>query len=203
MLPPPLAPELKLYLADDADALWRMTEDALEEIGLPPPYWAFAWAGGQALARYLLDNPELVRAKRVLDLACGSGIVAIAAMKSGALNAQGWDIDRFAVEATKLNAALNNVEIDARAHDGVGQALVDIDIILVGDLFYERDLAPDLLNWLRAESSTGKTILVGDPGRHYLPKQDLEKIAEYSVPTTRALEDAEIKQTGVWRLANS
>lgn len=196
---PPHVPELKLHLADDAVTLWEMTEEQLEEIGLPPPFWAFAWAGGQALARHVLDHPQIVRGKRVLDVASGSGIVGIAAMKAGAAAATCADIDGFAAPAADLNAALNGVSVTTTDADPLS-APADADVILVGDLFYDRDIATRLLAWLRAQSARGCDVLVGDPGRSYLPKDALEKIAEYEVPTTRMLEDAEVKRTGVWRL---
>jgi predicted nicotinamide N-methyase len=196
---PPHVPELKLHLADDAVALWEMTEEQLQEIGLPPPFWAFAWAGGQALARHVLDHPEIVRGRRVLDVASGSGIVGIAAMKAGAASATCADIDAFAAPAARLNAALNDVAVAASDADPL-ESDADADVILVGDLFYDRDIATRLLAWLRAQAARRCDVLVGDPGRSYLPRDALEKIAEYAVPTTKALEDAEVKRTGVWRL---
>jgi predicted nicotinamide N-methyase len=196
---PPHVPEIHLHLADDAVALWEMTEEELGQIGLPPPFWAFAWAGGQALARYVLDNPAIVAGKTVLDIASGCGLVAIAAMKAGAARATAVDIDPFCAPAARLNAALNDVEIGASADNLIGQAVAE-DVILVGDLFYDRDLSPPLLAWLTRLQAQGKTVLVGDPGRTYLPKDKLKKIADYAVPTIRALEDAEVKRTGVWRL---
>jgi predicted nicotinamide N-methyase len=199
VLAPPHCPELPLHLADDAVALWEMTEEELGEIGLPPPFWAFAWAGGQALSRYILDNPGIVGGKTVLDVASGAGLVAIAAMKAGAASARAIDLDPFAAAACKLNAALNDVSIEIL----VGDALVGpsgVDVVLVGDLFYDRDIAPRLLAWLRAEAARGATVLIGDPGRTYLPKDELEAIARYEVPVSRALEDAEIKRAAVWRL---
>lgn len=192
-------PELKLHLADDAVALWEMTEEELGRIGLPPPFWAFAWAGGQALARYVLDHPEIARGKRVMDVASGSGMVAIAAMKAGAASAIAVDIDPFCADAARLNADLNGVALSTSDADPIG-AETPCDLILVGDLFYERDLAERLLAWLRVLTAQGKTVLIGDPGRTYLPKDSLEQIAEYAVPTLRALEDNEVKRTGVWRL---
>jgi predicted nicotinamide N-methyase len=192
-------PELKLHLADDAVALWEMTEEQLGELGLPPPFWAFAWAGGQALARYVLDHAELVRGKRVLDAASGSGLVGIAAMRAGAAAALCADIDAFAGEAAKLNADLNRVRVDTTGDDLVGSEVAH-DVILVGDLFYDRDLAPRVFAWLVALERAGKTVLIGDPGRTYLPRDKLEQIAAYDIPVTRALEDAEIKRAAVWRL---
>jgi predicted nicotinamide N-methyase len=192
-------PEIKLYLADDAVALWRLTEEELGEIGLPPPFWAFAWAGGQALARYLLDHREIARAKHVLDVASGSGLAAIAAMQAGAASALAVDIDAFAIEAARLNAELNNVTIATCDIDPVGAA-TDKELILVGDLFYDRDLALRVLEWLIALERQGKQVLVGDPGRAYLPRDKLERIAAYDIPVTRAIEDAEVKRAAVWRL---
>lgn len=196
---PSAAPELRLHLADDAVALWKLTEEQLGELGLPPPFWAFAWAGGQALARYVLDHPEIVRGKAVLDLASGSGLVAIAAMKAGASSALAADIDAFAGHAATLNAALNGVQVATRAVDLIG-APVAAEVILVGDLFYDRELAPRVLAWLVALHSQGKAVLVGDPGRTYLPRDKLDQIAVYDIPVTRALEDAELKLAAVWRL---
>lgn len=199
---PPHVPEVRLHLADDAVALWEMTEEKLGEIGLPPPFWAFAWAGGQALARYVLDHAEIVRGKRVIDVASGCGLVAIAAMRAGAAHASAWDIDAFAAHAARANAALNGAAVDPVTGDPIGKP-AQADVILVGDLFYDRDVAPPLLAWLRAEEARGACVLIGDPGRTYLPKDALERVAEYAVPTIRALEDSEVKRTGVWRLRHA
>jgi predicted nicotinamide N-methyase len=199
VLAPSHVPELKLYLADDAVALWELTEEQLGELGLPPPFWAFAWAGGQALARYVLDNPQIVLGKRVLDVASGSGLVAIAAMKAGAAHAIAVDIDAFAADAARLNAALNDVALETSDADPIG-APTDADVILVGDLFYDRDLAPRVLEWLITLQRAGKHVLIGDPGRTYLPRDKLEQIAAFDIPVTRALEDAEVKRAAVWKL---
>ncbi|GAN00172.1 SAM-dependent methyltransferases [alpha proteobacterium U9-1i] len=199
VLAPSYLPELKLHLADDAVALWQLTEEQLGELGLPPPFWAFAWAGGQALARYILDHPEIARGREVMDVASGSGLVAIAAMKAGAQSAIAVDIDAFAAHAAEINAALNNVALTTSNVDPVGQP-TSCDLILVGDLFYDRDLAPRVLAWLETLQRDGKQVLIGDPGRTYLPKDKLEQIASYDIPVTRALEDAEIKRAAVWRL---
>jgi predicted nicotinamide N-methyase len=193
-------PEVRLHLADDAVSLWQLTEEQLGELGLPPPFWAFAWAGGQALARYLLDHPEIVRGKSVLDAASGSGLVGIAAILAGAASALAADIDRFAGDAARLNAALNDVTLETTDADLIGQD-VDHDVILVGDLFYDRDLAPRVVAWLRAQQARGKRVLIGDPGRTYLPRDQLTQLAQYDIPVTRALEDAELKRAAVWALA--
>lgn len=200
VLAPSHVPELKLHLASDAVALWQMTEEQLGELGLPPPFWAFAWAGGQALARYVLDNPALVAGKHVLDVASGSGIVAIAAVKAGAESAVAVDIDAFAAQAAILNAALNDLSVETSCVDPVGQP-TSAEIILVGDLFYDRDIAPPLLAWLHDLQSQGKIVLIGDPGRTYLPRDKLTQIASYDIPVTRSLEDCELKRASVWRLA--
>jgi len=195
--PVPHAPEIFLHVADEATELWQKTEEELGEIGLPPPFWAFAWAGGQALARYILDHPETVRGRQVLDFASGSGLVAIAAMKAGAAEVTACDIDPFAIAAIGLNAQANGVAVTPLAVDLIGQDR-GWDTVLAGDICYERDLAGRVGDWLNSLSRRGATVLIGDPGRSYLPKDRLENLATYEVPVTRALEDAEIKRSGVW-----
>jgi len=193
----PHAPEIRLYLAHEALDLWQKTEDELAELGLPPPFWAFAWAGGQALARYILDHPQIVSGKRVLDLASGSGLVAIAAAKSGALQVSASEIDAFALASIGLNAAANEVSIDVRAGDMVGTD-EGWDVVLAGDVSYERDMAGRITDWLETLHRRGCTVLIGDPGRSYLARDRLAAIAVYQIPVTRTLEDADIKQTSVW-----
>lgn len=200
LLPVPHAPEIALHVAEEATELWQKTEEELATIGLPPPFWAFAWAGGQALARYILDHPETVRAKRVLDFASGSGLVAIAAAKAGAASVIAADIDAFAAAAIGLNAEANGVSIEARLDDLIGLDQ-GWDVILAGDICYERELAGRVFDWLSGLSQRGATVLIGDPGRSYLPRDRLAEIASYQVPVTRALEDAEIKKSSVWGLA--
>ncbi len=194
----PHAPEISLWIADEATELWQRTEDELGQIGLPPPFWAFAWAGGQALARYILDNPKIVAGRRVLDFASGSGLVAIAAAKAGASRVEACDIDAFAIDAIALNAADNGVSIEAHLGDLVGRD-DGWDIVLAGDVSYERDMAARVTDWLDALRKRGATVLIGDPGRSYLARERLISVADYRVPVTRALEDAEIKETRVWR----
>lgn len=196
LIAPPLVPEINLHLATEVVPLWRATEDELEKIGVPPPYWAFAWAGGQALARYVLDNPMLVSGKRVLDIGSGSGLIGLAAAKAGAAQVLAADIDVFACAAIALNAAANDLALTATSDDMIGQSGA-WDIVLVGDLFYERPLAEKLLDWLRTQNFTA---LLGDPGRSYFPKSGVEKLATYNVQTTRDLEDREIRETSVYRL---
>ena len=200
ILSPPLVPEIKLYLAHEALPIWQKTEDELGEIGLPPPFWAFAWAGGQALSRYILDTPSVVLGKRVVEVASGSGMVGIAAMKMGASSVLSADIDLFSVAAIELNAVLNKVLLTITADDLLIGAVPDVELILVGDLFYEKGVAERCLAWLELAHAKGIDVLIGDPGRSYLPKDRLIKVAEYSVPVSRDLEDAEIKRTAVWRL---
>jgi len=197
---PPHTPELVLHLADEVTPIWRLTEEALAQIGLPPPFWAFAWAGGQALARYVLDHPQVVRGKRVLDFACGSGIVAIAAMKAGAQRATAADIDAFCGAAVALNARANDVTVAFTGADLLSGPPPQADVILAGDICYEQPLAERVMAWLASARAAGAEVLIGDPGRTYFPKAGLEQLAEYQVPTTRELEDLAVKRTRVWRL---
>lgn len=201
LLPVPLTPEIHLHLAHEAVPLWQKTEEELGEIGLPPPFWAFAWAGGQALARFVLDHPVIVNSKSVVDIASGSGLVAIAAMKAGASNVLAADIDEFAVASMALNAGANHVSLSTTSIDLLLSPPPDIDVILVGDLFYEKSIAEKVFVWLVAAKANGTHVLIGDPGRSYLPQDKLTKLAEYNVPVTRDLEDSEIKRTAVWTLA--
>lgn len=192
----PLVPEIKLHLAHEAIPIWQKTEEELGEIGLPPPFWAFAWAGGQALARYVLDHPEIAKNKRVLDLASGSGLVGIAAKKAGAASVLAADIDDYALVAISLNAIANECELSITGKDLLNSETRDFDVILVGDLFYEKATASRCLAFLRKARAD---ILIGDPGRSYLPKELLVSVAQYQVPVSRELEDSEIKLTSVWR----
>ena len=201
VMAPPLVPEISLHLAHEAVPLWQKTEEELGEMGLPPPFWAFAWAGGQALARHVLDDPSLVAGKRVLDLAAGSGLVGIAALKAGAAGALAADIDRFSLAAIRLNAALNAVALEVTGEDLLAAPPPACEVILVGDLFYEKGLAERVLSWLAAAEEQGIPALIGDPGRSYLPRGELTKLGQYRVEVTRDLEDAEIKMTSVWRLS--
>ena len=200
LMAPPHVPEVLLHLADEAHDLWLRTEEELAEIGLPPPFWAFAWAGGQGLARYVLDNPGTVRGRRVLDFASGSGLVAIAAMKSGAARVTAADIDPFCETAIAINLEANGVEAQFRGTDCVGSD-DGWDVVLAGDVFYDRALAAELTPWFDALTRRGAAVLVGDPGRSYLPRERLEPLAVYQIAVTRVLEDAEVKRTTVWRFA--
>ncbi|PKQ07417.1 MAG: nicotinamide N-methylase [Alphaproteobacteria bacterium HGW-Alphaproteobacteria-11] len=197
---PPLIPEIRLHLASEIVPIWQMTEEELEKSGLPPPFWAFAWAGGQALARYILDNPEIVRGRRILDFGSGSGLIAIAAMKAGAASVLAADIDAFAAAAIALNAETNDAAVTATTEDLVGVENRGWDTILVGDMCYEGPLAARIEAWLRGLAGEGTTVLIGDPGRTYLPKSGLEKLVSYAVRTTRELEDTDVRNTSVWRV---
>jgi predicted nicotinamide N-methyase len=198
---PPHVAEIELRLADEITPIWQLTEEALQEIGLPPPFWAFAWAGGQALARYLLDNPDTVAGKRVIDFAAGSGLVGIAAAKAGAASVLCADIDGFCAAAVGLNAQANGVACaftDENLLDAPAPAWAQV--ILAGDICYEKPLAERVLAWLAAARTAGASVLIGDPGRSYFPRSGLTRLAEYQVPTTRELEDMAVKKTAVWAM---
>lgn len=198
ILTPPLVPEIKLHLASESVPLWQKTEDELGETGLPPPFWAFAWAGGQALARYILDRRVILGGLAVVDLAAGSGLIAIAAALAGARPVVAADIDSFARQAMRLNCEINAVAFEITGNDLLAGPPPSVDAILVGDLFYERPLAERAFAWLTVAQARGIDVLIGDPGRAYLPKDRLVKVAEYDVPVTRDLEDAETKRSAVW-----
>ncbi len=198
---PPHTPELRLHLADEVTPIWRLTEEELGELGLPPPFWAFAWAGGQALARYLLDHPAEVAGKRVVDFATGSGLVAIAAMKAGAAEVLAADIDPFCAAAVALNAEVNAVAVAFTGANLLDAAPPAADLILAADICYEQPLAARVMAWLAVARAAGTRVLIGDPGRSYFPKSGLMRLAEYRVPTSRELEDAEVKRTAVWTLS--
>lgn len=192
----PLVPEIVLHLAAEVVPLWKKTEEELNAMGVPPPYWAFAWAGGQALARYILDHPALVAGKRVLDIGSGSGLVGIAAAKAGAASVLAADIDAFALAAIDLNMKANGVTLQISGADMIGGP-APFDVILVGDLFYERPLAERLLSWL---TPLPALVLAGDPGRNYFPKTGMAKRTSYQVAVSRDLEDRELRDTGVYAL---
>jgi predicted nicotinamide N-methyase len=199
LIAPPLVPEIRLHLATEVVPLWRKTEEELESEGIPPPFWAFAWAGGQALSRYVLDNPQGVAGKSVLDFGSGSGLVAIAAAKAGAKAVLAADVDRFAAAAISENARANMCDIEITDDDVIGR-MEGWQTVLVGDMCYERQLAERLLVWLRELARGGANVLLGDPGRSYFPQSGVEKLATYRVQTTRELEDREIRETSVYRL---
>ena len=197
----PLVPEIPLRLASEVVPLWQATESEPEAMGLPPPYWAFAWAGGQALARYLLDNPETVAGKRVLDFAAGSGIQSIAAARAGAAEVTASEIDLFALAAIALNARLNDVHVASRSDNLIGLD-EGWDVVLAGDVCYERPMAEAVLAWLRRLVARGALVLIGDPGRTYLPRSGLRRVTAYSVITSRELEDCDVRNAVVWQVGN-
>ena len=204
-----LVPEIRLYQASEPIGVWQRTERAAGRTGLDPPFWAFAWAGGQALARYLLDHPETVKDRRVIDIASGSGLVAIAAARAGAAAVTGYDIDPLAIAAITLNAAANGaavlaVQADILDTDGPGPDVITDgpgpgpDVILVADAFYERELARRVARFAERGQARGADVLVGDFGRAYLPRDRLAPLAAYDVPGLSALEDSDVKRTTVW-----
>jgi predicted nicotinamide N-methyase len=206
---PPLIPEVRLHLAGEMLGLWHRTQEELDDLGLPPPFWAFAWPGGQAVARYVLNRPDTVRGRTVLDFAAGSGLVGIAAAKAGAAAVTAADTDPFCRAAIALNAAANGLAfgggpaaiggtIDFALGDPVGTD-GGWDVVLAGDVFYDAALAPRLVPWFEALAGRGAAILVGDPERYYMPRKGFEKVATYLVPVNPAVEDDEVKRTTVWR----
>jgi predicted nicotinamide N-methyase len=201
LMAPPLVPEVMLHVAGEPIALWELTERDAGRAGLPPPFWAFPWAGGQALARYLLDHPGQVAGREVLDLAAGSGLVAIAAAMAGAARVAASETDPLAVGAIGLNADVNGVSLAPTLGDILDGDARGADVVLAGDVFYERPMAQRLLPFLLRARAAGALVLVGDPGRAYLPRHRLAMVAAYDVPVPAGLEDAGVKRTTVWRLA--
>ncbi|MCZ6463032.1 MAG: 50S ribosomal protein L11 methyltransferase [Proteobacteria bacterium] len=197
---PPLIPEIRLHLANEVVPIWEASEAALAEKDLPPPFWAFAWAGGQALARYVLDRPELVAGRRVLDFAAGSGIQGIAAAKAGARAVTASEIDPFAATAIHLNAALNQVRVEVEPRDLLDEKAASWDVVLAGDVCYERPMAERVAHWLARLAAGGTLVLLGDPGRNFLPREVLEPQTTYRVETGRELEDSDWRDTTVWRM---
>ncbi len=203
LTPVPLIPDISLYRADDPIGLWRRTELTSGPAGQDPPYWAFAWAGGLALARYLLDHPELARDRDAIDIASGSGVVAIAAARAGAMAVTAYDIDPVACEATRMNAAANDVTINAVCAD-----VLDLDdgvvsgtgLVTVADAFYQPDLAAKMMRFLHRQRERGAEVLVGDFGRAFLARDQLIPLASYDVPGQRMMEGTDIMHTTVWML---
>jgi predicted nicotinamide N-methyase len=196
----PLLPEVRLHLATEVTPLWEATEETLRKTNLPPPYWAFAWPGGRAVARFVLDRPELVRGQRVLDFAAGTGCVGIATAMAGAASVCACDIDAFSLAAIRLNAEANGVALEVEGEDLVGKPLPGIGVVLAGDVCYERPMAERVTAWLRTLAAAGTLVVLGDPGRAYVPEEGLEFLARYAVPTSLDLEDREVRETTVWRL---
>jgi predicted nicotinamide N-methyase len=197
---PPLVPEIPLHLATAMTPIWLATEEELARGAVPPPFWAFAWAGGQALARYLLDNPEAVAGREVLDIGSGSGMVAIAAAKSGASRVVAAEIDPFAAAAIALNASLNGVTLTVETRDLLDRGPAGWGVALAGDICYEEPMSSRAMTLLRRIAARDRLALLGDPGRAYLPRSGLVELARYEVPTTRELEDREAREGVVWQV---
>lgn len=201
--PVPFVPEITLFQADEPITLWEKTEAA--GVAQPPPFWAFAWAGGQALARHVLDHPDLVAGRSVLDFATGSGLVAVAAAVAGAHPVTANDIDPYSLAAATANAAANHVDVIALEQD-ILDANEDRDdeygVILAGDVFYSREMAARVLPFLRRAAGRGSLVLVGDPGRAYLPDSGLIERAAYDIPVPVSLESVPTRHTKVWQLIN-
>jgi predicted nicotinamide N-methyase len=196
----PFVPELRLHLADDSLELWEQTEGAVGRGDVPPPFWAFVGAGGQALARYLLDHPQVIAGRPVVDLATGSGLVAIAAALAGAVEVTAYDVDDLAVAAARMNVRLNDVRVEVAGRDVRDVVGAAGTLITVGDVFYDEKLAALMLPELRRLAATGAEVLVGDPHRAYLPAEALEPVASYDVDVETDLEDAPVKPSVVARL---
>ena len=197
---PSAVPEIYLQLASPDTPLWHMTEERLKQVDLPPPFWAFAWPGGQGMARYLFDHPEQVRGKRVLDFAAGSGIAAIAAMVAGAKEAIAVDIDPLALHAVELNAAHNKVEVKIGGVTDLTKPYTKADVILAGDICYDQAISTSVTRWLRLCVEAGVEVLIADPGRAYVPQVGMVKLARYDVPTSRDIEGDTIRTVLVWRM---
>lgn len=195
---PPLVPEITLRLAEESLPIWQKTEDELGELNVPPPFWAFAWAGGQAVSRYLLDHPEICRGRTVIDIGAGSGISAIAAAKTGAARVLAADIDGLAIAACAINAEANAASIETTDADLLAGEPPAGCVVIVGDLFYERQLAGRVVEYIDRAKALGCSVYIGDPRRSYFPDGRFTPLAEYQVPVTRELEDYDIKRTTVW-----
>jgi predicted nicotinamide N-methyase len=198
----PLAPEIEMHLATHITPLWQATEDILGVLDIPPPFWAFAWPGGQAITRYILDHPDLVAGKRVLDFACGGGMQAIAAVIAGAGNVVANDIDPVAITATRLNAARSQVDFITTTENFIGTSASERrwDVIFAGDVCYEQDMADAVLQWLMDEARLGTRVILADPGRTYAPTRNIDELETYDVPVDMAVEDTDTKFTRVWQL---
>ncbi|MBS0220276.1 MAG: methyltransferase [Proteobacteria bacterium] len=208
---PAMVPEFKLWLASEYVPIWQATEAWMDQQNIDPPYWAFCWPGGQAIARYLLDHPAEVRGKRVIDFAAGSGVSSMAAARAGAASVVANDIDKLSLVAARLNAAVNGLAIEVSADDwlagpdaapkaAIPEAIPEADVVIAGDVCYERDMSVRALAWLRSHARAGRLVLLGDPGRNYFSAQGLEERARYEIPTSLQLENRGMRETVVWRV---
>lgn len=203
---PAMVPEFKLWLASEYVPIWQATEAWMEQQNIDPPYWAFCWPGGQAIARYLLDHPAEVRGKRVIDFAAGSGVSSMAAARAGAASVLANDIDKLSLVAARLNAAVNGLAIEVSADDWLAgldaapEATPEADVVIAGDVCYEREMSARALAWLRSHARAGRLVLLGDPGRNYFSAQGLEERARYEIPTSLQLENRGMRETVVWRV---
>jgi predicted nicotinamide N-methyase len=199
---PAMVPEFKLWLASEYVPIWQATESWLEEQNVDPPYWAFCWPGGQAIARYLLDNPGEVHGRRVIDFAAGSGVSAMAAVRAGAASVVANDIDALSLVAARLNAEANGLSLEVSSADWLAapEGCPEADVIIAGDVCYEREMSAQALAWLRGHARRGRLVLLGDPGRNYFSAQGLEERARYEIPTSLQLENRGMRETIVWRV---
>lgn len=199
---PAMVPEFKLWLATEYVPIWQATEAWLEEQNVDPPYWAFCWPGGQAVARYLLDHPTLVEGRRVIDFAAGSGVSSMAAARAGAATVIANDIDTLSLVAARLNASANGLAVETSDEDWLAgpSGSPDADVVIAGDVCYEREMSVRALAWLRSHAAKGRLVLLGDPGRNYFSAQGLEERARYDIPTSLQLENRGMRETVVWRV---
>jgi predicted nicotinamide N-methyase len=199
---PAMVPEFRLWLATEYVPIWQATEAWMEQQNIDPPYWAFCWPGGQAIARYLLDNPATVRGKRVIDFAAGSGVSSMAAAHSGAASVTANDIDLLSLVAARLNAEANGLAFEVSADDWLadGGRAPEADVVIAGDVCYEREMSVRALAWLRCHANEGRLVLLGDPGRNYFSAQGLDELARYEIPTSLQLENRGMRETVVWKV---
>ena len=199
---PAMVPEFRMWLATEYVPIWQATETWLDEHNVDPPYWAFCWPGGQAIARYLLDNPEQVRGQRVIDFAAGSGVSSMAAARAGAASVLANYIDALSLVAARLNGEANGVAFNVSAEDWLAgpDGAPDADVVIAGDVCYEREMSVRALAWLRSHARLGRLVLLGDPGRNYFSAQGLEERARYDIPTSLQLENRGMRETVVWRV---
>jgi predicted nicotinamide N-methyase len=199
---PVMVPEFRLWLATEYVPIWQATENWLEEQNVDPPYWAFCWPGGQAIARFLLDNPDRVRGKKVIDFAAGSGVSSMAAARAGAASVIANDIDLLSLIAARLNAEANGHIVATSADDWLAgaDAMPPADVVIAGDVCYEKEMSVRALAWLRGHANAGRLVLLGDPGRNYFSAQGLEELARYEIPTSLQLENRGMRETVVWRV---